>query len=67
VLKKGQVASVIAPALGKNAMYISVHLDMKAIANLHLEITKEDVASAIKHAPKLKISVSSLPQDSEST
>jgi hypothetical protein len=47
-------------------MYISVHLDMKAIANLHLEITKEDVASAIKHAPKLKISVSSLPQDGES-
>ncbi|MCO5597199.1 hypothetical protein L7F22_051275 [Adiantum nelumboides] len=51
----GDVASVIEEAWASSYVYLGVHIDMKAIEKLQLEVTLDDVRRAIVQAPKLKI------------
>lgn len=59
------VASVIEEAWSGSYVYLGIHIDMKTIEKLQLEVTLEDIRMAIIQAPKLKISadrVRLLPQ-----
>jgi len=49
------VASVIEEAWGSDYVYLGIHIDMKAIEKLQLEVTLDDIRMAIVQAPKLKI------------
>ncbi|GAA6029739.1 hypothetical protein JCM8097_001026 [Rhodosporidiobolus ruineniae] len=51
----GDIASVIAGVYSQGQMYVSVHIDMKAIKALQLEVTLESIAASISAAPRLKI------------
>ncbi|GAA5868140.1 hypothetical protein JCM8547_003356 [Rhodosporidiobolus lusitaniae] len=51
----GEIASVIAGVYSQGQMYVSVHIDMKAIKALQLEVTLESIAHSIATAPRLKI------------
>ncbi|GAA6004779.1 hypothetical protein JCM11491_002226 [Sporobolomyces phaffii] len=51
----GDIASVIAGVYSNAQMYVSVHIDMKAIKALQLEVNLDSIAASIALAPKLKI------------
>ncbi|GAA5869946.1 hypothetical protein JCM1840_007679 [Sporobolomyces johnsonii] len=51
----GDIASVIAGVYSGQQMYVSVHVDLKAITALQLEVTLDSIAASIAAAPKLKI------------
>lgn len=51
----GDVASVIEEAWSSQYVYLGIHIDMRAIEKLQLEVTLEDIRMAIINAPKLKL------------
>ncbi|BGP31083.1 DNA-directed RNA polymerase III subunit C1 (rpo31) [Rhodotorula toruloides] len=51
----GDIASVIAGVYSQGQMYVSVHIDMRAIRALQLEVTLDSIAASISSAPRLKI------------
>ncbi|POY73995.1 putative DNA-directed RNA polymerase [Rhodotorula taiwanensis] len=56
----GDIASVIASVYSQGQMYVSVHVDMRAIRALQLEITLDSIAASISSAPRLKIRASDI-------
>lgn len=51
----GDVANYIQDVYGENQTYIEIKLDLRTIEKLQLELTTNDVVTAILKAPKLKI------------
>ncbi|GAA5927574.1 hypothetical protein JCM3775_006021 [Rhodotorula graminis] len=51
----GDIASVIAGVYSQGQLYVSVHIDMRAIRGLQLEVTLDSIAASISNAPRLKI------------
>lgn len=55
ISSSSQIASVVAGVYSQGQMYVSVHIDMKAIKALQLEVTLESISHSIATAPRLKI------------
>ncbi|ORY91742.1 hypothetical protein BCR35DRAFT_299051 [Leucosporidium creatinivorum] len=51
----GDIASIVSGNYTSSSMYVAVHIDMKAIYSLQLEVTLDSIRESIIKAPKLKI------------
>ncbi|KAG8938722.1 hypothetical protein FRC03_006984 [Tulasnella sp. 419] len=59
----GDIAAIIEEAWGADTTYIGIHIDLEAIRKLQLELTVDDIRTAIVAAKKLKIKSHSVLED----